>query len=166
MKFFIFFVHSALHHHARRCTIDAVAKIKPEVGVAHQNSVNGGFSSLDSTIYIFLKFFFFFIELCIIMLYDTLSTPSPKSNRKWACSATIASKWRFFVPGLYIFFKIFLFFHSACEGIATCPQRTPITPTPVYPCLNHDRFKQHISLNSLIFYCWKIVVRRPASFLR
>ena len=74
---------------------------------------NGGFSSLDSTI-IRNFLFLFFLALCTIMPYDAPSTLSQKLNRKWAWRAKIASKWRFFVPGLYIFWKFFIiFYHRA-----------------------------------------------------
>ena len=68
-------------------------------------------------LYIFLKFklfFFLLTTLCTIMTYDAPSMPSQNLNRKWACHAKMASKWCFFVPGLYIFFKFKIcFFHNA-----------------------------------------------------
>ena len=61
-------------------------------------------------------YWFLFIHLWTMVCYDTPSTPSPQLNRKWAWSTKIASKWRFFVPGLYFFFNFFFSksFASSC----------------------------------------------------
>ena len=50
LQFFeiFYFFHTGLEHHALRCAVDADATTKPEVGVERQN---GGFPSLDSTIF-------------------------------------------------------------------------------------------------------------------
>ena len=47
-EIFNFCFHTGLEHHALRCIVDADATTKPEVGVERQN---GGFPSLDSTIF-------------------------------------------------------------------------------------------------------------------
>ena len=47
-EIFYFFFRTGLEHHELRCTVDADATTKPEVGVERQN---GGFPSLDSTIF-------------------------------------------------------------------------------------------------------------------
>ena len=92
----------------------------------HFQHQNGAFSHLEAPgLYIFQKLFIFFIAHCNIMPYDAPSTPSQKINRKWAWSAKIASKWRFFVPGLYIFFNFF-FFIALCHIM---PYDAPSTPS-------------------------------------
>ena len=107
-----FFFHSALHHDALRCSIDVVAKNKPEVGVQRQNSVKMEVFRPWTLLFFLI---FFFIALCTMMPYDAPSPSSQKINRKCACSAKTASKQRFFIPGLYNFLKFFIFFHTGLE---------------------------------------------------
>ena len=100
---FYFFFHRALHHHALRCTIDAVAKIKPEVGVARQNSVNGCFSSLE--------IFYFHRALHHHALRYTVHTVT-KIKPEVGVQCHNSVKMAVFRPWTLHFFEILKFFFS------------------------------------------------------
>ena len=89
-----------------RCTVNADATTKPEVGMECQNSIKIEVFRLWTLQFFEIYLFIFFIHVCIIMRYDAQSTPTLQLNRKWAWSAKTASKCRFFISRLLKFLKI------------------------------------------------------------
>ena len=89
--------------HALRCTIDAVAKIKPEVGVQGQN---GGFSYLDSAFFE-ICFFFHSAFQHALRSIDAVAKTKPEVG--------VSTKMEVLLPWTHFLEFFYFFLHSALQ---------------------------------------------------